>query len=275
MSGLKNLGLGKLEDAKLYEEEVQEKPIKEKAALTVVKDTAVKEKDLIYDKSFTCPVCDHKFTSKIMKTGKARLLSMDLDLKPRYEGIDSVKYDIQVCPQCKYAAMTNYFNGMLSAQARMIRENISNQVQITFREEEIYSYDTVLERYQLALACAIVKHAKDSEKAYLCLKYAWAIRGYAESLGQDNAELKEQELECINNALEGFINARQKESLPICGMDQYTLDYLIGALAYEVKRYDVAAKMVSGILVAPAVSARIKDKARDLTQLILDAHKKG
>lgn len=275
LSGLKNIGLGKLEDAKLYEEEVSnDKAVKAAAAKAPRPVAVMNEKDFIYDKSFTCPVCDHKFTSKVMKTGKARLLGMDLDLKPQYEGIDAVKYDVQVCPNCKYAALTSYFPTILNAQAKMIRENISNQVHITIQNGEIYSYEEALERYQLALACALVKHAKDSEKAYVCLRYAWTIRGYRKSLSEDTEEWKAQELECIENALEGFINARQKESLPICGMDQNALDYLIAALAYQVNRDDIAAKMVSGILLSTTANSRMKDKARELKQLILDRHKK-
>jgi len=268
LSGLKNMGLGKLESAKLYEEE------KATDSGSDAAQSVVAEKDLIYDRSFTCPVCDHKFTAKVMKTGKARLLGMDLDLKPKYEGIDAVKYDVQVCPQCKYAALTSFFTGLLSTQMKLIRENISNQVHINIRNEEIYSYEEAIERYQLALACAIVKRAKDSEKAYICLRYAWTLRGQQESLAEKSSELEEQEQECLRNALEGFVNARQKESLPICGMDQNTLDYLIATLAYEVKRDDVAAKMVASILGSSTANARMKDKARNLKQMILDRNKK-
>ncbi len=282
LSGLKNLGLGKLEDAKLFEEEAPKAvPVRAVETSKTVQKATINEKDLIYDKAFTCPVCDNKFTSKIMKTGRTRLLGMDFDLKPKYEGIDSVKYDVQVCPQCKYAALTGYFSSILNAQAKMIRENISNQVNITIHNDETYSYEEALERYQLALACAIVKHAKDSEKAYVCLRYAWTIRGYRESLLESGGmtedkkqEIESLELECIQNALEGFINARQKESLPICGMDQYTLDYLIATLAYETKRDDISAKMVAGILISTTANSRMKDKARDLKQMILDRHKK-
>ena len=281
LSGLKSLGLDKLEGLEIYEEE-ENKGLKIQKKAESKEVAVLEEKDFLLDKTFSCPVCDKQFSSKVMKTGKAKLIGTDIDLRYRYEGIDSIKYDLVTCPRCGYAALIRYFTTTMAAQAKLIKASIYGKVKLQEMKGETYSYEDMLERYKLALACAIVKKAKDSEKAYICLKTAWLLRGYAEELELKNElteplrqELKEQELDCINNALEGFINARQKESLPICGMDQYTLDYLIGALAYEVKRYDVAAKMVSGILVAPAVSARIKDKARDLKQLILDAHKKG
>lgn len=238
--------------------------------------SGINEKDLVFDKSFTCPVCDNKFTAKIMKTGKTRLLGKDLDLKPRYEGIDSVKYDVQVCPQCKYAALTGYFPSIMSSRAKLIRENVSSKVNMTIRNGETYSYEDALERYKLALVCTQVKHAKDSEMAYVCLRYAWLLRGYKESLEDKDkaAKVEAQEMEYVGRALEGFINARERENLPICGMDQYTLDYLIATLAYEQEKDDIAAKMVAGILVATTANAHMKDKARDLKEMILDRHKK-
>lgn len=279
LSGLKGLGLGELEKRELYEEEEKEKviPIRKAEPKRIV----VEEKDLIYDKSFSCPVCDHKFTSKVMKTGKTRLVSADLDCRPIFEGIDSNKYDVVECPECGYAAMVAYFQPLLNAQIKMVREGICNKIKIQNPTGEIYQYEEVISRYQVALACAIVKHGKDSEKAYICLHFAWLLRGYAEMLEEEQnltaekaKELKEQETECLQNALEGLINARQKESLPICGMDQSSLDYMMAAVAYELEKDNIAAKMVSEILVSSVASSRMKDKARNLKELILERHKK-
>ena len=279
LSGLKGLGLGELEKRDLYEEEEKEIVIPVRKAEP--KKVLVEEKDLIYDKSFSCPVCDSKFTSKVMKTGKTRLVSTDLDCRPIYEGIDSNKYDVVECPECGYAAMVSYFQPLLNAQIKMVREGICNKIKIQNPTGEIYQYEDVIPRYQVALACAIVKHGKDSEKAYICLHFAWLLRGYAQMLEEEekltaekSQELKAQEQECLQKALEGLINARQKESLPICGMDQTSLDYMIAAVAYELDKDNIAAKMVSEILVSPVANSRMKDKARDLKQLILERHKK-
>ena len=57
-------------------------------------------------------------------------------------------------------------------------------------------------------------------------------------------------------------------------MDQTSLDYMIAAVAYELEKDNIAAKMVSEILVSPVANSRMKDKARDLKQLILERHKK-
>jgi uncharacterized protein (DUF2225 family) len=147
-------------------------------------------------------------------------------------------------------------------------------------DEPTYSYDYARSLYQLALANAVVKGAKNSEKAYICLKTAWVIRGETQRLdpNEDTYEQKKadndaQEKELLSNALNGFVMARQSEEFPIAGMDSSTLDYLIAALAVETEQYDIASKMVSELLTSRVANSRIKDKARFLKDMI--AEKKG
>lgn len=277
LSGLKGLGLGKLENVDIFEEEEKKEPEKPAAAAV----HKIDEKDLIFDKSFVCPVCDGNFSAKIVKSGKAKLIGTDQDLRARYEGIDPAKYDVLLCPVCGYAALSRYFSGVTSVQAKMIREKISQSVHVSVYNEEVYSYEQALERYKLALVNAVVKKAKASEKAYICLKSAWLMRGYAESLREaGNAdekllkELAQQESEYLENAYKGFVDARQTENFPMCGMDEITVDYLLAALAVSNKKYDVASKLVASLLTNNAASARIKDKARELKEQILGDMKK-
>ena len=276
LSGLGGLGLGDLEGMDIFEEEEAKKEASVAAA-----PPKIEEKDLIYDKNFTCPVCGTEFRAKIMKTGKAKLLGTDQDLRARYEGIDAVKYDVELCPVCGYAALSRYFSNLGSAQAKLIKEKISISVHITEYHDEVYSYEQAFERYQLALACAMVKKAKASEKAYICLKSGWLVRGWRENL-QDNGKgnealvekLKKQEDDYLQNAFRGFAEARKSESFPLCGMDEITVDYLLAVLAIRFKKFDVASHLVAGILASPSANARMKDKARDLKEQIMAEKKR-
>lgn len=281
LSGLKSLGLDKLEGLEIYEDE-EKKGLKLQKKAEAKAPVVLEEKDLIYDKVFTCAVCDKEFSSKIMKTGKAKLIATDIDLHYRYENIDAIKYDVVTCPKCGYSALLRYFPMTTSAQAKLIKANVYGKVKLTPISGETYTYEDMLERYKLALVCSIVKRAKDSEKAYVCLKNAWLLRGYAEELELKNElteeqrqEMKSQELEYIQNALDGFINAVQRESFPICGMDVLTIDYLIAALAFQVNKDEIAAKKVAEILVSNAANERVKNRARELKRMILERHKKG
>lgn len=273
-SGLKNLGLGDLEGKNLFEEET-------KTAEQAAEPPQPEEKDFILDKSFTCPVCDKNFTARVMKTGKAELVSMDLDLRPRYVGVDATKYDVELCPHCGYAALTRYFTALTSGQIHLINDQISNKVKLQQYTEEYYTYEEAMERYKVALACAMVKKAKNSEKAYICLKSAWLVRGYREELEskrqlspEQKVELNGLEMEYLQNAFKGFVEAQKSERYPMCGMDEYTMDYLTAALAFEVGELDVASQCVSRLLASMA-NNRVKDKARDLKDLIVAKKKEA
>lgn len=276
LSGLDSLGLGGLEGMDIFEDEE-----KKAAKQTAAEPAKVEEKDFIYEKLFTCPVCDSEFPAKIMKSGKAKLLGTDSDLRARYEGIDAVKYDVEMCPNCGYAALSRYFTNLTSAQAKLIKEKVSMNVHVNTYNDDTYSYEQAMERYKLALVCAVVKRAKASEKAYICLKSGWLVRGYRESLQESGkgdakllAALAGQEDEYLQNAYKGFVEARQSESFPMCGMDEITVDYLLAVLAARFKKFDIASRLVASILSSPSANARMKDKARDLKDDILQQLKK-
>src|SRR5574344_497240 len=96
LSGLEKLGLGNIKDLDVFDkEEKQKKQETEHKAAAVVK-----EADIVYDKTYHCPVCDNEFKSKTVMTGKAKLVGIDTDLRPQYRGIDCIKYDAVVCDHC-------------------------------------------------------------------------------------------------------------------------------------------------------------------------------
>ena len=279
-SGLESLGLGNLSEMKLFEQKEKEKEKKEngKGAETV----EVKEADLIFEKTFTCPVCDKEFKSKLVRTGKVKLVGSDSDLRPRYQHVDSLKYDAVVCPNCGYAALNRFFTFMTSAQARLIRENISVNFRGLNEGEDILTYDEAITRHKLALVNAVVKRGKASEKAYTCLKLAWLHRGKAETLPEETPdreaqkkELKAQEKEFLLNAYEGFVDAFSKESFPMCGMDETTITYLTADLARQVGKYDEALRMIARVLTSREVNERIKSKAREMKDLIREEQSKA
>ncbi len=279
LSGLKSLGLGNLEDVSLFEEPKKKEAEKQEQ----VAAPKVQEKDLIYDRSFVCPVCDSSFTSKVMKSNKAKLLGTDADLRARYEGIDAAKYEVVMCPVCGYAALMRYFTGITSSQAKLVREKISQTVRIPPSQGETYTYEEAIQRYKLALVGSVVKRAKPSEKAYICLKYAWLTRGYLESLKEQEAKADEkrvaewetQENELLANAYKGFTEARQTEMFPLCGMNEVTVDYLLAVLAARFQDYDISVRLLSSIITSRSANSRIKDKARDMKdQVMLDMKKK-
>ncbi len=271
-SGLESMGLGDLKGEDLFHDKSQDK--KEKQQEEAPKLT---EEDMLFDKTYECPVCAKQFKARTLRTGKARLLGTDIDLRPRFEGIEPLKYDVVMCPKCGYTALSRFVVPMASVQRKLILERITaNFKPGTMETNSVYSYEEAINRYKLALANAVVKCGKDSEKAYICLRAGWLVRSYVESLLKeeqiDAMKIKQEEglqNEFLKNAYEGFISARKSEGFPMCGMDETTVDYLIATLAMQFGHYDVASKLVASLLVSPSCNNRMKDKVRDLKDEIL------
>lgn len=272
LSGLEQFGLGNLENMDLYE--TQKKDEKEAGGKPAA--PTVQEQDFLFDKSYTCPICDREFKSRTVKIGKAKLSGSDLDLRPRYEQIDLLKYDIIMCPRCGYTALSRFFKFITAPQAKNIKEKISATFKPQKEVKEIYTYDEALERYKLTLANAIVKQTRASEKAYICLKTAWLLRGKADHLDKSLPDYEAQKKQCedeenefLKNALEGFLAARQTEPFPMCGMDEPTVDYLIAVTAMRFEQYDLSSRLIQGILQSNSANPRMKDKARDVKEMLM------
>lgn len=274
-AGLESMGLGKLSDVDVYggEEETSTKKNEKKEE----KQVQISETDFIFDKTYKCPVCDREFKSKTIKTGKVKLISADTDLRPKYQMVDSLKYDVIACPYCGYAALNRFFNYMIGPQARLIKQTISASYKGAAPEGDILTYDEAINKHKLALLNTIVKKGKLSEKAYTCLKTAWLIRGKRETLSKDTPDyadtvqlLIDEEQDFICNAYEGFVEAFSKEMFPMCGMDELTITYLLAELARRTGKNDDALKFVSKVITSREANERIKEKARNIKQMITE-----
>lgn len=271
LSGLAHFGLGNLENMELYEQEKEEKPEIEKPV-----QKTVREQEYLFDKSYTCPVCGKEFKARTVRTGKVRLTGSDQDLRPIHDKVEVLKYDVVMCPACGYTALGRFFEFVTPQQAKNIKSAISVGFIPQAEEKEIYTYDEALERYRMALANAIVKKTKASEKAYICLKSAWLLRSKAEHLPEDlpdyeaqKKQCEEEENEFLRNALDGFMTARRSEGFPMCGLDQPTVDYLIAVTAMRFEEYDTAGRLVMSILQSSA-NPRMKERARDLRKIVAE-----
>ena len=267
LSGLEALGMGGVSEMNVYGD-VESKEKKENGSVEKQEKTEI---DYLFEKTHTCPVCDNEFKCSAVRTGKAKLIGTDTDLRPKYQGIDPLKYDAIVCPRCGYAALNRFFTAMSSAQSKLIMEQISRKFNASLKLTGVYSYDDAILYHRLALACAVVKHSRLSERAYTCLKTAWLFRAKQEDAATDEKEkesLRGQELEFLKNAFDGFMEAMSKENYPICGMDEMTLYCLLADIGRRIGRYEEAGRMISKVIVSRNAPERIKNKAREIKELI-------
>lgn len=272
-SDLKKLGISNI--GGLFEEEEK---AKEAAVEKHVKTPEELEAETLFDKTYECAVCSRQFTTKAVRAGKAKMVSTDTDLRAVYEHVDVNKYDAIVCPHCGYAALTRFFTTNTQVQRNFIREQITaNFKGLPFANGAIVTHDEALLKMKLVLANAVVKKAKNSEKAYICLKTAWVLRGKKDYLAEKGELSPEKEKELLNEetaylkqAYMGFTAALPKENFPMCGMDETTVIYLMADLARRVGEREQALKFLSEIIVSKTAQPRLKEKARELKDIIMN-----
>jgi uncharacterized protein (DUF2225 family) len=183
-----------------------------------VGDNKVSEKDILFDKTYKCPVCETVFKSKTIKTGKNRLMYIDTDLRPVFRDADATKYDAVACVKCGYATLARYFSELSGRQIKAVLEKITPTFKGLGEEKEVYSYEDAVLRYRLALVSAVVKTAQVSEKAYICLKLSWLYRGIRENLEptdenyeEKSFKLENEEMEYTKKAYQGFMTAMTRK----------------------------------------------------------------
>lgn len=239
------------------------------------------EEDFLFLKSVSCPVCDNVFSTLVVKSGKARRLEPDFDLRPRFKYIDTNKYDITFCTKCGYAALNKEFIHLSLGQKKLIREHVCKNFKAApeLLSDNLMDYDTAIDHYKVALYNTIVKRGRVSEKGYECLKIAWLYRGKAESI-RDGVLLVEdpkrtiifclqEERRFYGYAYDALVEAMAKESFPICGMDGNTYQLLLATMGYKLNKLEEASKMVSSLIISRTVSSNIKNRALDVKEMIL------
>ena len=258
--GLEKFGLQAQNVGSLFEEE--KKVVTNADGSKEAVEEIPTEDAFLIEKGVRCAVCDKGFKAKMIKNGRVKRLESDQDLRPRFQYIDTNKYDVLSCPNCGYTAVSRYFDHLSSVQMKLIKEQVCANYKATGEEEPaVFDYDYAIGRYKLALYTTMVKKGK---------------RGKAESLDKEAPDYeatlkacKEQEEMFYQQAYEGFMKAVSSEMFPMCGMDQNTVDYLLAYMSAHFKRYDVASKCISNILGSPSAQNKTKERARDLKDQIV------
>jgi len=260
-SDLVAFGLDSNQPLHFSETSKEEKPINKKVVTKKVER-------LVFDRKIKCPVCDHEFLSKTVKSNINRFEKTSLTLRPIYSKIDPLLYDVIQCNACGYAALNTNYNKISEHQIKAIREKISSKF-IPKDEIKDYDYKTALINNKLALYNAIVMGSKSINKAYLCLRISWIMDGYLETIEEVKKEaLTLERLNFIKNAYIGFLEAYETISFPVFGMNQPTYYYLLGVLDYELGDYSSSKRWLSKVMVAEGSHQRLKDKARDVKDLV-------
>ncbi|MGL5614660.1 MAG: DUF2225 domain-containing protein [Sarcina sp.] len=207
----------------------------------------------LFNKIITCPVCTNKFETKVLKAKKALGSVKDSDFFVRYKVVNPYFYEIWLCPNCGYATFKNDFEKIKEIQIERIKFSLSPKWTPRNYPEE-YNPLVAIDRFKVALLNAMILNSKESTKGMLSLKIAWMYR-----LLDDNVN----EIIYLKKAFTGLSEAYYNEKLPVYGLDQFTLLYLLGELKRRTNEDDEALKFFSELFISRTAPQKIKELARD------------
>lgn len=217
---------------------------------------SISQESALYNKTYECPVCFHTFTSKAVKINVNKVLSVDQDLYARYTVVNPLLYDAILCPNCSYCSLSTTFDKILPTQAKWIKE----QVTPYYKKRAFHDYTSLTEaitKHQLALLCSMIKKSRIGEQSYIALHIAWLYRDLMN---------EQMEITFLTRAMEGFEQALEKENFPIFNLNAETTSYIIAAIAYHLKKYDVCRSYLASVILS--ARGQLKERALDLKTLV-------
>ncbi len=220
--------------------------------------------EYIFEKTFTCPVCEKDFKSSKLKSKKAKLEKIDRDLRPIYNVLDSVAYDTISCTNCRYTGSNTNFNNVMESQVELLINGITNKVSKN-KHMMVYTYDYAIDRYKLAILSSYIKKGPASERAFYYMKLAWLYRSIND---------KVREYYFLEQSYEGYSKAFIEEKFPMMGNDEHTFKLIISEIARIIGRYNEAKRWIGSLLVDRNVNEKIRKRGEDIKELITKDLKK-
>lgn len=251
---LKDLGFDNLSEILLYEDKKDTK-----SGMKTVKKTS--PADYVYERKLTCPVCNTEIQIKAVKSSGVRVISRDTDFMTLYQEPNPSFYDAWLCSACGYTALSSRFNAINSRQISLVKRNITPQWKLNKTYPTVFTVDDAIEMHQMALLNAVAIGTKDSEKAMICLKLSWLCRIKNDPVNEKKFQV---------HAQQGLIRALEHEYFPVFGLDENTVEYLVGEIYRRLGDNTNALMWFSRVLSSRQAKSRIKDMARDQKDAIFN-----
>ena len=235
------------------------------------------EEQYLFDREHTCPVCNKTFVSKSVMTGKAMSDGQDMDMRPRYKNIDTLKYRVLECPCCGYADLDKSFKRIRKRELEVLRANSIPSVQGASTVEGVRDYETAYRHYKSAIRCNLIRGAESGKRAITALFAGWILRGWRESIEKEGGLVSvsdtmsvEQEQKLINYAVRNFKDAEMNEDFPIGDMEESTFDFLMAVLCCRRGEYKDSERYLMRAIHSRTLKHYLRASAEDLREMLRD-----
>lgn len=220
--------------------------------------------DSLYVKMVTCPICGNQFSSMKAKIKSCKVKKKDEDFCIHYEDLNPMYYEVFVCPICAYAAPETSFGEISEKEVKLLKEAfLGREVGRSFCSHR--SLEDAIAVGKLAIYTAELRKANAGVLAGLCLKLAWLYRYKGDK----------QEEHFLKYALINYLEAFDKEPLPIGNLNEISMIYILGELSRRLGKLDDAISWFGKAVSNPErkENPMIEKLAREQWALAREQHK--
>ncbi|KAF2959932.1 MULTISPECIES: DUF2225 domain-containing protein [unclassified Thermotoga] len=130
-----------------------------------------------WEKEFTCPFCGTKFKKKMVFFDSIKIKARDIDLKPVFEDVNPMFYEVVTCPNCYFSAFDKDFETITikgEETERKLKE-LLEEAQRKVELKNMENHTEAIKRYALSgIVYSVLNQRKKVAISYL--KIAWLFR---------------------------------------------------------------------------------------------------
>ncbi|RFU63775.1 DUF2225 domain-containing protein [Peribacillus glennii] len=220
-----------------------------------------------FDRNVECIYCNHKFTTKKIRSRFIKVTGYDSDFRPQYtnSGTNALFYNISVCAQCGFSFSDDFTKYFAPGTRELIQERITSKWNPTDYSGERTAEDAI-KAYKLAGFCATLKKEKHITIAGIFLRIAWLYR---------EKEDHEQEQRFLKLARHEYLESYTTDDFKGTQVSEVRLLYLAGELSTRIGDIPAAVKYFSMVIEKQkqTVETKLVDMAKERWQEIREKQK--
>ncbi|PLT34006.1 DUF2225 domain-containing protein [Bacillus sp. V5-8f] len=220
-----------------------------------------------FDRNVQCLYCNHKFTTKKIRSRFIKVTNYDSDFRPNYANnqANALYYNISVCPSCGFSFSDDFTKYFAPGTRQLIQERVASKWIATDYSGE-RTADDAINAYKLAGYCATLKKEKHISIAGIFLRIAWLYREKGEH---------EQEQRFLKLARHEYMESYSTDDFKGTQVSEVRLLYLAGELSTRIGDIPAAMKYFSLVIEKQkqTVETKLIDMAKERWQEIRDTKK--
>ncbi|MCL2048261.1 MAG: DUF2225 domain-containing protein [Defluviitaleaceae bacterium] len=207
---------------------------------------------ILYDRKLVCPLCEHHLTAQAPRLKELRVERSEAIGRIHYAGIDTIHFDVVVCPVCCYSALLDSFAKPIHAWHKGKREEIAvYKDSIILPEKGQIDINWTFASLYLALKCTdIFLPHPELAAAKIRIRLHWLY---------EDTEDEEMISASAKQAIAAYLKVFQDVDIPESAVQQLCLT--LGELYFKLGDFAEAKKFLFQAKTAKLASQALIDRA--------------